>query len=83
MKKQLIYWRRIGIDHVYVEYKDDEYQPKPNPLDKNRPHGDRYFSEVIRIYQFEIRHTLVDPGHENGHNYQQLNDVNTLICIFS
>ena len=24
MKNQLVYWRRIGIDHVYAEYKDNE-----------------------------------------------------------
>jgi len=58
-KKQLVYWRRIGIDHVYAEYKDNEHEPEPNPLDNNRPHGHRHFSEVMRIYQFETRHGLV------------------------
>lgn len=81
MKKQLVSWRRIGIDHVYVEYKDNDYQPEPNPLDENRSHGHRYFNEVIRIYQFETRHGLIHRGDENGHNYQQLKDVDTLTCI--
>lgn len=75
--KTLSYWRRIGIDHIYVEYKDDDHTPEPNPLDNGRLHSNRYFSEVIRVYQFEMRHLQVDPGDENGQNYQQTSDIHT------
>jgi len=57
--KQVVYWRRIDINHVYVEYKDNSYEPKPNPLDDNRLHGPRYFSKVLTVTQFELETGLI------------------------
>jgi len=68
---QLVSWRRIGIDHVYAEYKDPDYVPP-------KGHGARFISVVMRIYEYELRHGMVQRGDENGHNYQQTNDVETL-----
>lgn len=73
---QLVYWRRIDTDHVYVEYKDNDHQPELNSKDVDRQgnpreHGHRRISQVISINQFEIRHGMVHPGDDNGDNYRQ------------
>lgn len=69
MIKTLIEWRRIDNDYVYAEYKDNNYVPESNSLDKNRMHGHRCFGEIISINEFEIRHGFVHAGDDNGCNY--------------
>lgn len=58
-KKQLVYWRRINLTHIYAEYKDNEHQPEVDPLHpKGHKHGHRHISQVMTIAQFEIRHCI-------------------------